>query len=158
MPITLTKTETAVLTAAAEQADRLIVLPERMKPTSRTRLLARLARDGLAEEQEGQQRITDAGYRAIGLAPPRKPKAAPPERDGAAASADRAARSGSKLALVRTLLARPEGAALAELTAATGWLPHTTRAVLSRIRHAGQPLDKQARPDGMTAYRIAAAA
>jgi hypothetical protein len=43
---------------------------------------------------------------------------------------------------------------MAELIGATGWLPHTTRAALSRIRSAGQPLAKSLRPDGPTAYRI----
>jgi hypothetical protein len=55
---------------------------------------------------------------------------------------------------VLTLLFRDEGATLAELIAATGWLPHTTRAALSRIRSGGQPLAKAARPDATTAYRI----
>ncbi|MGH1587759.1 DUF3489 domain-containing protein [Methylobacterium phyllosphaerae] len=48
------------------------------------------------------------------------------------------------------------GATLAELIAATGWLPHTTRAALSRIRTGGQALLKAARPDAAIAYRIPA--
>ncbi len=53
-----------------------------------------------------------------------------------------------------TLLARDEGATLAELIAARGWLPHTTRAALSRIRTGGQPLAKATRSDTTIAYRI----
>jgi Protein of unknown function (DUF3489) len=39
-------------------------------------------------------------------------------------------RDGSKLALVIDLLRRADGATIADLTQATGWLPHTTRAAL----------------------------
>ena len=80
-------------------------------------------------------RLTAAGYRAIGQEPPR-------------------AAAGSKKALVAALLGREEGASMAELITATGWLPHTTRAALSRLRTAGQELAKSARPDGTTAYRL----
>ena len=34
-------------------------------------------------------------------------------------------------------VARPEGATLGDLTAASGWLPHTTRAALTRLRQRG---------------------
>ena len=76
------------------------------------------------------------------------PAAAPAVIDGAAVT--------SKKAQVLALLAREQGATLAELTAATGWLPHTTRAALSRIRTGGQALLKAARPDDAIAYRIPA--
>jgi len=38
---------------------------------------------------------------------------------------------------VIALLERPGGATLAELVAATGWLPHTTRAALTGLRKRG---------------------
>jgi hypothetical protein len=62
--------------------------------------------------------------------------------------------SRTKRALILDLLAREDGASLEELIAATGWLPHTTRAALSRLRTSRQALVKSARPDGRTAYRI----
>ena len=40
----------------------------------------------------------------------------------------------SKISLVLELLRHEEGAALAELVEATGWLPHTTRAALTGLR------------------------
>jgi len=46
-------------------------------------------------------------------------------------------RDGSKLAQVIRLLRREDGATLAELAAATGWLPHTTRAALTGLRKRG---------------------
>jgi len=51
-------------------------------------------------------------------------------------------RANSKLALLLGLLSRGRGATIAELTAATGWLPHTTRAALTRLRHRGFGLER----------------
>jgi hypothetical protein len=45
-----------------------------------------------------------------------------------------APRGGSKLARVIALLERDQGATIAELIAATGWLAHTTRAALTGLR------------------------
>jgi hypothetical protein len=62
----------------------------------------------------------------------------------------------TKQALILGLLQRPEGASLADLVAATGWLPHTTRAALTRLRQAGHALDKTTREAGPV-YRISSA-
>ena len=72
-----------------------------------------------------------------------------------AAEASPAPRS-TKQALILGLLQRPEGASLADLVAATGWLPHTTRAALTRLRQAGHVLDKITSEAGAV-YRIAPA-
>ena len=64
-----------------------------------------------------------------------KPK---PARHGRrAATAPEEKRGGTKQARVITLLGRDTGATLNELIAATGWLPHTTRAALTGLRHKG---------------------
>jgi DNA-binding MarR family transcriptional regulator len=60
----------------------------------------------------------------------------------------------TKQARVIALLERDTGATLAELIAVTGWLPHTTRAPLTGLRHKGLVLDKSKREDGTTVYRI----
>jgi hypothetical protein len=65
-------------------------------------------------------------------------------------------RGPSKIASVVALLKRAEGATLAELVAATGWLPHTTRATLTGLRKKGHILAKDRR-DEVTCYRIAEA-
>lgn len=52
------------------------------------------------------------------------------------------ARANSKLALLLDLLSRDRGATIAELMAATGWLAHTTRAALTRLRQRGFGLDR----------------
>jgi len=46
-------------------------------------------------------------------------------------------RPGGKLGVLLEAVARPEGATLGDLTAASGWLPHTTRAALTRLRQRG---------------------
>ncbi len=61
---------------------------------------------------------------------------------------------GTKQALVLGLLQRKQGASLAELVATTSWLPHTTRAALTRLRQGGHDLQKEKRDTGETAYRI----
>ncbi len=64
-------------------------------------------------------------------------------------------RSGSKLANVIELLSRSEGASIDELTAATDWLAHTTRAALTGLRKRGIPVERGKRGDGTTIYRSA---
>ena len=61
----------------------------------------------------------------------------------------------SKIAQVANLLRRKGGATLAELIAATGWLPHTTRAALTGLRKKGHDIERGTR-DGVTTYTIAA--
>jgi hypothetical protein len=68
-----------------------------------------------------------------------------------------APRQGTKQALVCELLSRETGASLEELIAATGWLPHTTRAALTGLRKRGCTLTKE-KVEGITRYRLTAGA
>ena len=52
----------------------------------------------------------------------------------------RAPRVGTKLAQAIEMLRATEGATIAELSEAMGWLPHTTRAVLTGLRKRGYGL------------------
>lgn len=63
----------------------------------------------------------------------------------------------TKTAMVLGLLRREQGATLDELVAATGWLPHTTRAALTGLRKKGHGIDRGKRDDA-TCYRVMAAA
>lgn len=130
----LTKTEGKILTDAASRGGKL-AFPDRLTPTARTRTIGRFLRDSLVVQEADSQDyiLIRAGFRAAGLEAPR------------------ITRSGTKQALVLDLLGRGEGASLPELIAATGWLPHTTRAALSRLRSSGRALGKSQRPDGATA-------
>jgi DNA-binding transcriptional regulator PaaX len=48
------------------------------------------------------------------------------------------------------LMRRPTGASLAEITRATGWQPHSARAVISGLRKAGLAITRTR--DGKTSY------
>jgi DNA-binding transcriptional regulator PaaX len=52
-----------------------------------------------------------------------------------------------------TAVSTEAGATLAELAAKTGWLPHTTRAALCRLRQRGFAVNLAER-DGRKAYRL----
>ena len=62
-------------------------------------------------------------------------------------------RSGSKQALVIEMLSEKSGATLDALVAATGWLPHTTRAALTGLRQRGFSIER-AREGEASVYRI----
>jgi hypothetical protein len=65
-----------------------------------------------------------------------------------------APRHGSKLALVIELLRRADGATIADLTQATGWLPHTTRAALTGLRKRRYAVIRDRLAAGNSVYRI----
>ena len=64
-------------------------------------------------------------------------------------------RSTKRDRLVRLLKAK-SGREIAALTRELGWLPHTTRAALTRLRQAGYAIEKlPRRKNGGSRYRIA---
>jgi Protein of unknown function (DUF3489) len=63
-------------------------------------------------------------------------------------------REGSKLAQVIVLLKRSDGATIANLMDATGWLPHTTRAALTGLRKRGYVVVRERIDGGDSFYRI----
>jgi hypothetical protein len=58
-----------------------------------------------------------------------------------------------KIAQVIELLGRTEGASLEEMVAATGWLPHTTRAALTGLRKKRYEIARTS-VEGITRYTI----
>jgi hypothetical protein len=78
-------------------------------------------------------------------------------RGEAASTPTRAPRPNSKLGRVLGMLVAEAGATIGELTAATGWLEHTTRAALTGLRHRGYELSLARKErDGVSVYRIVA--
>jgi Protein of unknown function (DUF3489) len=73
-------------------------------------------------------------------------------REGVAPSIPR---PGSKLMEVIELLRTDHGATIDELTAATNWLSHTTRAALTGLRKRGYAITRD-RSDGVTRYMLRA--
>ncbi|MGO9358921.1 MAG: DUF3489 domain-containing protein [Xanthobacteraceae bacterium] len=64
-------------------------------------------------------------------------------------------RVGSKQGLVIDMLSQDMGAPLEALVAATGWLPHTTRAALTGLRKRGFVIERERDDIRGTFYRIA---
>lgn len=77
------------------------------------------------------------------------PAAAPPRR----------VRQGTKQAALIAMLEAPEGASVAEISAALGWQPHTVRAALSHAlpRRLGLAVSSQKEEGRGRVYRLAAA-
>ena len=159
----LNDTQLILLSIAAQRdGGSLLPLPEKLADAGdrATKAIAALIKRALVEEREASDAasahrtdgdirygvfITEAGIAAIDAGPegtgdepvPAQPK---PERQ-------------SKSAAVISLLQRDDGATLADLIAATNWLPHTTRAALTGLRKKGHAIERGKR-DGVTFYRI----
>jgi len=63
-------------------------------------------------------------------------------------------RFGTRSDQLLALLRRENGASLADITAATNWLPHSARAALTGLRKKGAAIDKR-KVDGVTRYFVA---
>lgn len=60
----------------------------------------------------------------------------------------------SKADLVLSLLQRQEGAKIDQLVAATGWLPHTTRAALTGLKKKGHVIASEKLEGQGRVYRV----
>jgi DNA-binding MarR family transcriptional regulator len=154
----LTKLQTSLIELAKERPDgALRPVPESIKATATavTRALDGLVRKGLAthvatSDKDGADAgtfvLTEAGRVAVDTA-----KNASSE--GAASLPLGSAPPGGKLGAVLKAIGRKRGATLAELSEATGWQPHTTRAALTRLRQRGFPA-ALTEEGGRKAYRL----
>lgn len=61
----------------------------------------------------------------------------------------------SKVDLVLSLLQRQEGVTLDQMVAATGWLPHTTRAALTGLKKKGYVVTSTKLEGGARVYQVA---
>ncbi|MXO70603.1 DUF3489 domain-containing protein [Altererythrobacter buctensis] len=106
---------------------------------------------------QGDPPMTDTNEAAVVTKPvTKRPRRM--ARDPMIATADRLAapvptKRASKSDLVLGLLQRPEGATIDQLVAATGWLPHTTRAALTGLRKKGHSVTSE-KVEGQRHYRI----
>ena len=149
----LTDTQTVILSRAAKRPDALAMpLPEGLAGAAAMMSVTKMIEHGWLEEVDADIRkgeplwretgdghgttlvATDAGLLAIGIEPVvastmTKLRKAKPE--AADASKPVAIRAGTKQAQIIALLQRPEGAAISELVAQTGWQAHSVRGVIS---------------------------
>ncbi|MBB4155763.1 hypothetical protein GGQ80_003694 [Sphingomonas jinjuensis] len=163
-----------ILLAAAGQRNDASLLPLPASLTANawsTKALATLVTFGFAEERETNDaaavhRIyadlrlglfaTPSGLAAIGIEL-NGDESQPVTNAGKDGDAPPAVARTTKQAHVLALLGRYDGATLADLIAATGWLPHTTRAALTGLRKKGHQIERSKRDDA-TCYRLLAAA
>lgn len=80
----------------------------------------------------------------------------PPMQDQAESCPSPAPRI-TKVQTVLDLLQRPEGSSLNDLVAATGWQPHTARAMLTGLKKKGHQLTSRKLEAGPRIYRIVTA-
>jgi hypothetical protein len=97
--------------------------------------------------------VTPTGLAAIGI----EPEPQPDEIGEGDQTNSPAPKRQTKAALLLSMLQREGGATLPELIAATGWLPHTTRAALTGLRKKGHTVERGKRDDA-TCYSIQAVA
>jgi len=64
-------------------------------------------------------------------------------------------RASTKRAVLIGMLERPDGASVAELGQRLGWLPHTVRAAITGLRHAGREVTRSKDAEGQSVYRLA---
>lgn len=97
--------------------------------------------------------ISDAGRAAIGIESSEASSQAAPDGDAKEKVAALSS-AGTKQARIVTLLRREHGATLDELVAETGWLPHTTRAALTRLRQKGITISRTSEDGRGSVYRL----
>jgi hypothetical protein len=86
-----------------------------------------------------------------------QPQAEQPQEQAPATAGQGRTRENTKQALVIQMLKRPEGATVAQIMEATGWLNHTVRGTLSGVlrKRLGLKVVSAKNPEGVSAYRIA---
>ncbi|MHC2001812.1 DUF3489 domain-containing protein [Methylobacterium sp. CM6241] len=147
----------ALLKAAAESHDQLIARPAGLNARAAKALLAKLCKTELAVEvvvtaDEPHWHSDERGPIGLSLTTAGRESRcldAGPDR------AETKPRSGTKQSLIIAMLQRDEGATLADLMAATGWLAHSTRAALTGLRKRGMTLTKGHDAEDRTVYRLA---
>ena len=174
----LTDTQLIVLSRAAQREDGAATLPEGMTEKAAQKLAATLVERELVREirakpgmpvwrrsEEGRSHaliITKLGRTAIKVEDDRESEdtelgaqaSASTDKAASAQSERSTPRQGSKLSIVIDLLGRKKGAGIEELIAATGWLPHTTRAALTGLRKRGYAIERERSEKGGSVYRI----
>jgi DNA-binding MarR family transcriptional regulator len=154
----LSELQRVLLNTASQRQDGSLLPPPDVIGEATAKIekaIASLVRRGLAQHLNGsedgnvQVRISDAGWALIGTG--EKPNAPAHAAPISAASAH--APGTTKTSQVLAMLERENGTTLNELVAATGWLPHTTRAALTGLRRKGHALASE-KIDGLRRYRV----
>ena len=146
-------------TASRREEGKIHPYPQNVDPRGGAKAVAALLRRGFVEQraaqgpnEEAHIHITTAGLEAIGIATEVAEKGEAVTPVDPATSSSRPTKAGTLLALIE----RPEGAVMADLIEATGWLPHTVRAALTGLRRKGHVIGRSVR-EGQSCYRSGSA-
>jgi len=151
----LTDTQTRILTAGAQRPGNLgMPLPKGLHGAAAKKVVAMLIGRGFLEEVDADIRkgeplwretgdshgttlvVTEAGLAAIGVEPlgvQTKKSLRKTAKTSKSTTAPKTPRTGTKQAQLVAMLEAPEGASIAEITAATDWQPHTIRGAISGV-------------------------
>ena len=150
----LTETQTVILSAGAQRPDNIALpLPKGLAGAAAKMAVTRMIGHGWLQEVDANLRrgeplwretgdghgttlvVTEAGLLAIGIEPVVVEAMSAIQEDPANPLAPKqpTQRAGTKQAMLIAMLQRPEGASIAEIVAATGWLGHTSRGVISGV-------------------------
>jgi Protein of unknown function (DUF3489) len=168
-----TDAQLSMLSAAARRKDRILAMKPNLKGAAAHKVAAKLVAAGLVKEIKAKTgapawrrdeatdqpyalKLTTAGVKASAIANGEATKTAAKGANGQTSLAP-APRDGSKISRVIGLLQRDSGATLDEVIAATGWLPHTSRAALTGLRKRGYAIARRQNAEGRRGYIIAAA-
>ena len=122
--------------------------------TSSAAAQAGVAPEGACESIELSKNITRSPENQVSQSEPISKGADLPTANLPGADADRP-RASTKRAVLIDMLERPEGASVAELGQRLGWLPHTVRAAITGLRHAGREVTRSKDAEGQSVYRLA---
>ena len=179
-------TQSLILSRAATRPGNIALpLPEGLVGAAAKMVIGKMIARGWLEEVEANLRrgeplwretgdghgttliATEAGLEAIGIEPvvasagasarKAKAKAAPAESaDDTATAKPVAIRAGTKQAQIIAMLQRPEGATVAEMVEATGWLAHTVRGCISGAlkKKLGLPINAKREERRGTVYKV----
>ena len=181
----LTDTQLIVLSKAAGREDGIATIPDRFNKAAAAKVAASLVSRKLMREvrskpgmpawrddDEGRGTslvITQEGRQAIGIeegetepsnrTPAEDEPRVQPRRPSARKrrASINEPRAGSKQALIIKLLSRKSGVTLETMIEATGWLPHTMRAALTRLRKRVYAVLLERQDGKPSLYRLASA-
>jgi hypothetical protein len=146
----LTETQTNILTAGAQRPDNIALpLPKGLAGAAAKMAVNRMIALGWLQEVDANLRrdeplwretgdghgttlvVTDVGLMTIGIEPVVVQVTTATHNDVPKTLKPPTQREGTKQAMLIAMLQRPEGATIAEIVAATGWMGHTARGAIS---------------------------
>ena len=173
----LTETQTIILSAGAQRPENIALpLPKGLAGAAAKMVVTKMIERGWLQEVDANLRrneplwretgdghgttlvVTDAGLLAIGIEPVVVKTVVAMREHAAKAAAPKppTQRAGTKQAMLIALLQRPEGASIAEIVEATGWMSHSARGAISGVlkKKLALPVSSGKGEGRGTVYRI----